>query len=88
VWLDPILRDTHFNGQSLSIVIIDPPKRSDVTLPMGIPPAAKRIATVRSRGFERWVDEIQLPQSSSPKLCSPCDTKVRTASSPAATPTS
>ena len=49
----------------------------------GLRPVPSERATLRC-----VIDEIQLAQSSSRKLRSPCETKARTASSPAATPTS
>jgi hypothetical protein len=53
VWLQPMLEMSGAVGP-----ITDPLLRADITVPEGLPPTERCIATVGSAGFEQWVDDL------------------------------
>ena len=60
VWLEPVFDVPGTADQSPGTVSVvsDPLLRADITVPDGLAPAARCIATVGSAGFERWVDDL------------------------------
>jgi NPCBM/NEW2 domain len=53
VWLQPVLEMS-----AAAEPVTDPLLRADITVPEGMRPAERCIATVGSAGFERWVDDL------------------------------
>jgi hypothetical protein len=53
VWVQPVLELSGAAGP-----VSDPLLRADITVPEGLPPAERCIATVGSAGFEQWVDDL------------------------------
>jgi hypothetical protein len=60
VWLEPVFDVPGADGQSPGAVpvVSDPLLRADITVPEGLHPAERCIATVGSAGFEQWVDDL------------------------------
>jgi hypothetical protein len=60
VWLEPRFEAPAAVGRppGAASVISDPLLRADITVPPGLSPGERCIATVASAGFEQWVDDL------------------------------
>ena len=60
VWLEPAFEAPAAAGRSpgTASLISDPLLRADITVPPGLSPGERCIATVASSGFEQWADDL------------------------------